>query len=597
MDPMDTPASIIDKALAAIGQVLGTGAGITPGPQTPTDALRLLAVLDLATRRVLEEAAASSVGFPVRAAALAHLAESIYRTGSYGQILAAGACDAAEVNTLTDQPLAELNQVLQDPESFAAGTTNLPLEVVSGADRKPLHQDTAEFLKNQLHLGYFQAKHRTSTHDRLMDHQGPDGETLPPSCPTLGRALTKGTADPKMLANAAAKLATLEPTLDAQPDPEQARNVLEEQIIRTAHTADENAVGKLIKQAALALEHSSVEREEEATARHLGLRFRGHKSTRYHWEFITDLEGHEFLCTVADDLNNPRSASGTTPNPDTASDPDAEADAASDAASGSPSTQPALFADPRDGAPIPAWAINPDTPEELRPRAGFTDLVITLPASNPYGLPDGDQYPDETRQEASTRRRAQRLSQALFDAMRLWMDPAAAPAADLPMKSRIELLVMIDYAALTGALDTAGFTSHGELISAATARRMACNGGIIPVVMGGDSQPLDLGRRKRFFSRAQKLAIAPRDRGCANPGCSMPVHRTEVHHITPFSEGGMTDVSDGLLLCIRCHTALHAGHFSIVIHQGIPHVVLPKSRDPLQRPLRNWVFHPEAAAA
>ena len=114
-----------------------------------------------------------------------------------------------------------------------------------------------------------------------------------------------GTADPKVLANAAAKLATLEPTLGAQPDPEQARNVLEEQIIRTAHTADENAVGKLIKQAALALEHSSVEREEEATARHLGLRFRGHKSTGYHWEFITDMEGHEFLCTVADDMINP----------------------------------------------------------------------------------------------------------------------------------------------------------------------------------------------------------------------------------------------------------------------------------------------------
>ena len=102
------------------------------------------------------------------------------------------------------------------------------------------------------------------------------------------------------------------------------------------------------------------------------------------------------------------------------------------------------------------------------------------------------------------------------------------------MNSRIELLVMIDYAALTGALDTAGIHQPRRTLSAATARRMACNAGIIPVVMGGNSQPLDLGRRKRFFTKAQKRAIAARDRGCANPGCSMPAHRTEVHHIKPI---------------------------------------------------------------
>ena len=29
--------------------------------------------------------------------------------------------------------------------------------------------------------------------------------------------------------------------------------------------------------------------------------------------------------------------------------------------------------------------------------------------------------------------------------------------------------------------------------------------------------------------------------------------------------------------------------------RGIPYVILPRSRDPLQLPRRNWIFHPAAA--
>ena len=592
MDPMDTPAGIIDTALAALGGALAAGTGEDSGPGTPVDPLRLLSIVDLLARRLLEEAAASAAGSPVRAAALARLAEGLFRTGSYGQVLAAGTCEAAEVHTLTEAPLAETNAALEDPVGFAAGAFGLPADAVTGPDRKPLHRDTAEFLKNQLHLSYFQAAHRVCTHARLMEHPGPDGATLPPAFPHLGRELLGGSADPKALANAAAKLAALEPTLEVQPDPEAARAALEEQVARTLHTADETAVGKFLKQAAIDLGHTSIERQEAARARFEGLRYRGLRPAGHLWELTTDAEGHELLCTLADDLNNPRTASGAPVSPEPASQPALFGEA------GDPGTSGAAEAVKRveDAPPIPDWAANPDTPAGQRPRAGFNDVGRPLPCANPYGIPDNDQYPGESRDEANARRRAQRLSTALFEALRAWMDPAAADPG-MPLNSRIELLVMIDYAALTGALETAGFTSHGQYISAATARRMACNAGITPVVMGGQSQPLDLGRRKRFFTKGQKRAIAARDRGCANPGCSMPVHRCEAHHIESFSQGGKTNVGCGLLLCIRCHTAFHAGHFSIRVVDGIPHVVLPKSRDPLQRPRRNWVFHPEAAAA
>ncbi len=592
MDPMNTTAGIIDSALAALGGALGAGTGTTSGPGAPVDPLRLLAAVDLVARRVLEQAADSAAGSPVRAATLAHLAEQLFRTGSYGQILAAGTCEAAEVHTLNEAPLAETNRVLDDAAGFASGATGLPVDAVTGPDRKPLHRDTAEFLKNQLHLSYFQAAHRVSTHARLMEHRGPDGTTLPPDFPHLGEALSGGSSDPKTLANAAAKLAALEPSLEAQPNPDKARAALEEQVSRTLHTADEAAVGKFLKQAAIDLEHTSVQGQEAAMARFEGWRFRGHKPAGYIWELTTDAEGHELLCTLAEDLNNPRTGSGAPGTAEIASQPALLDDP------GLPGTPIAAESVERaaDAPPIPDWAANPATPAGQRPRAGFNDVGKPLPCANPYGLPEDERYPGETRDEANARRRAQRLSTALFEALRAWMDPAAADPG-MPMKSRIELLVMIDYAALTGALETAGFTSHGEYISAATARRMACNAGITPVVVGGEGQPLDLGRRRRFFTKGQKRAIAARDRGCANPGCSMPVHRCEAHHLKGFSEGGKTNVSDGLLLCIRCHTAFHAGHFGIRVVGGIPHVVLPKSRDPLQRPRRNWVFHPEAAAA
>jgi len=97
----------------------------------------------------------------------------------------------------------------------------------------------------------------------------------------------------------------------------------------------------------------------------------------------------------------------------------------------------------------------------------------------------------------------------------------------------------------------------GEAISAATARRLACEAGIIPAVLGGRSQPLDLGRKTRFHTEPQRLAIALRDRGCAAIGCDWPPGMCHIHHQTPWSRGGRTSVDDGIMLCPRHHTLAH----------------------------------------
>ena len=633
---------MLDAALAALNGVLDTVP--TPDGAAPSDPLRALAVLDLLIRKVIDSAHDSIGNSPVRAAAFARLSEQLAHSGSHAQIIAAGACDKTQVNTLTEAALSGLNQTLGNTESFASGQSVLPADATSAADRKPLYAGTAEFLESQFRIDYFQAGHRVNTHERLVPQVTADGTHIPARYPQLGTLLTEEQADPRAIASAAAKLQALEPSIEDQEDPAAIRTKLETLVVGTLLNAGPKTLDSLIRRAAADLDRSALAREEEAIAHHLAMEFKGKRRRGYVWEFITDAIGHEALLSIADDLNNSRTSSGklrltndpgigpeaTSTNPVGPPKSAASKTSAAPASKSSPETvsesenaspataddvalpqdpsqdtvqftttdEPADLADStatplaEEFLPIPEWAANPTTPIADRPHAAFNDVgrALAHPAEE-------DPLPGESPKETNARLRARRLYQFVFDAIITTLAPQAPADVWMPMNSRIDLLVTITYDALAGFTEEAGYTQHGELISAAAARRMACNAGILPLVMGGKSQPLDLGRKVRYFTKAQKRAIAVRDRGCANPGCSMPVHRTEVHHIKPFSENGKTDVSNGLLLCIRCHTAYHAGHFEVLVIDQIPHVVLPASRDPLRLPRRNWVFHPEAAAA
>lgn len=92
-------------------------------------------------------------------------------------------------------------------------------------------------------------------------------------------------------------------------------------------------------------------------------------------------------------------------------------------------------------------------------------------------------------------------------------------------------------------------------VSIGTVRRMAAAGGVIPAVLGGDSEILDWGKRKRLFTTAQKRAITERDGGCV--GCGAPPGRSKVHHLTWWSHGGATDHTNGALACDCCHHLIH----------------------------------------
>lgn len=114
---------------------------------------------------------------------------------------------------------------------------------------------------------------------------------------------------------------------------------------------------------------------------------------------------------------------------------------------------------------------------------------------------------------------------------------------------RPRILVNIDYGVLRGELGTATLLNTGEQISAGEARRLACDAQILPVVMGAESVPLDVGRERRLFTSHLRALLIARDQGCAFPGCHVGPAECEAHHRRPWWAGGETSLDNGVLQC------------------------------------------------
>jgi hypothetical protein len=106
----------------------------------------------------------------------------------------------------------------------------------------------------------------------------------------------------------------------------------------------------------------------------------------------------------------------------------------------------------------------------------------------------------------------------------------------------------------------------GTRMSAAMARRLACEAGIIPVVLDGEGRVLDLGRTRRLFTKAQRIALGLRDGGCTARGCETTASGCHAHHDDPWSRGGATDLANGRLLCPRHHRLAHDPRYATTVH-------------------------------
>ena len=149
----------------------------------------------------------------------------------------------------------------------------------------------------------------------------------------------------------------------------------------------------------------------------------------------------------------------------------------------------------------------------------------------------------------------QKLGHA-FGAFLETVDPARLP---LHGGDATTMILTIDHQTLLEGLAGAGVALVGdEPISPGQARRLACTANLLPAVLGGDSEILDLGRAQRLFKPAQRKAMALRDVTCRAEGCEIPAAWCEAHHLAnPWTRGGRTDLADGALLCNWHHHRAH----------------------------------------
>ncbi len=119
-----------------------------------------------------------------------------------------------------------------------------------------------------------------------------------------------------------------------------------------------------------------------------------------------------------------------------------------------------------------------------------------------------------------------------------------------------------------GAAPPLGRTGWGRLpyagpVPVSLLRRLACDADVIPVVMDGESEVLDVGRARRLVPPAMRRALIARDGGCLFPGCTIPATWTEGHHVVPWSHGGATSIDNTALLCSAHHHAVHSGRWIV----------------------------------
>ena len=127
---------------------------------------------------------------------------------------------------------------------------------------------------------------------------------------------------------------------------------------------------------------------------------------------------------------------------------------------------------------------------------------------------------------------AEKLGQAFAEYVRRY------PTNKLPKAGGLNasVVVLMSLETLMGGIKAAKLDT-GEHISAGLARRIACHAGIIPAVLGGKSEVLDLGRSRRFHSRAQRIKATIEQGGCIEAGCDAAPAFTQMHHPDSLGPG------------------------------------------------------------
>ncbi|MFP5020107.1 HNH endonuclease signature motif containing protein [Pseudonocardia phyllosphaerae] len=256
------------------------------------------------------------------------------------------------------------------------------------------------------------------------------------------------------------------------------------------------------------------------------------------------------------------------------------------------------------------------TPNELRSFA--VGLIDELDENGPD--PDDEPAPDlntlqvvANRSGAGGRITGRYDDAAMFDAVATAIDSLSAPRGEAdersPQQRQAEALHEICSTALerdelpeTGGRRpvvsvlirledlerrAAGALLHfGGQCTPESLRMLACDAAVVPVVMNGKGEPLDVGRAQRTIPTGMRRAVTARDKGCAHPGCDRPPSWCDIHHIVPWEMNGPTEISNLVMLCKAHHRLIHKPGWLVRIRDGLPEFIPPAWIDADRRPRR-----------
>jgi hypothetical protein len=134
----------------------------------------------------------------------------------------------------------------------------------------------------------------------------------------------------------------------------------------------------------------------------------------------------------------------------------------------------------------------------------------------------------------------------------------------------------------------------GPSLAVETARRLACDAGVVGIVESAQGEPLNVGRKTRSVPPAIRRALNARDRGCRFPGCANTRY-VDAHHIHHWARGGETKLSNLVQLCRFHHRQVHEGRVVVQhLDDGALRFVRPDGRSfdsvapEHTRPLFDW---------
>jgi len=158
---------------------------------------------------------------------------------------------------------------------------------------------------------------------------------------------------------------------------------------------------------------------------------------------------------------------------------------------------------------------------------------------------------------------------------------AAERADTTAQHQNTEVVVLVDLDTLRNGAhkDSVRRSRDGVQLPVSVIRRMACEAGIVPMVLNGEGVVVDIGREKRLATRKQRQAIMAMHDTCAMPECGVGVAVCVPHHIQYWENGGTTDLSNLVPLCSRHHHAVHEGGWKLSMDKSrTVTVVVPDGR-------------------